>query len=269
MPNNGLRVAFAIAILFFAPAAAGFGREEKKPDYAPAAQKVKVAVEPELRGKGNAKNDAVIAHLEDAKTWEGYFKIAHERLGISLPEGLPVAVTLKAQNTYPRRGMGSVGKGQSGSMWISVPAIVQSAEAKKLDLTATIDNIVSHELIHCLQQDASGKDLTPKWPTWLTEGMADFIAYEKPNAAEMRALAQMADQDIDSTKGTPAYMRVRGWAFFKFLQEVHTSEKAKKFIGSLLNGEDYKKAAETAAGASWDALKKAEQTWTKEYATKK
>ncbi|OHB75601.1 MAG: hypothetical protein A2Z34_01975 [Planctomycetes bacterium RBG_16_59_8] len=257
------RALFALLI------ALAIGAEEKKVDYMPSAQKVKVTVEQPLRDGGNADNDAVVKRLEDAKTWEGYFKRIDESLGIYRKDGLPIAVALKAQNTYPRRGMGSVGRNKSGSLWISVPALVQSAKAKKLDLAATVDNIVTHELIHSLQQDAAGNDLTRQWPTWLTEGMADFAAYDEPNAAEMRALAPLTEKDIDASTGTPAYMRLRGWVFLKFLQETYGKEKTKECLKLLMNGEAYKKAVETATGASWETLKGAEQKWSKEYATKK
>ena len=244
---------------------------KNKKDYKKSAESVKVIVEEGVRQQAKQNEDwkAVLRRLEDKTAWEKYFKRIDEQLGIYHKDGLPITVTLKANNTYPRRGMGSV-RGRGGELWMSVPALIKSVpQAKDVDLAGIVDIVVIHELIHCLQQSSQGEDLTRKWPEWLIEGMADFAAYDKPLTKELKVLEQVANSDLDSAKGAPSYMRLRGWLFFTYLKETFKEGKVKEFVGLLLEKTSHKDAVEKATKKRWDEFKADELMWAKEYINKK
>ena len=248
-----------------------FAYKVEKKDYNPSVNKIKVIVENEARQQAEKDDNwkQVIERLEDKDIWKGYFKRIDEQLGIHHKDGLPITVTLKENNTYPRRGMGSV-RGRGGELWMSVPALIKSVpQAKDVDLGGIDDIVVIHELIHCLQQSSQGEDLTRKWPEWLIEGMADFAAYDKPLTKELKVLEQVANSDLDSAKGAPSYMRLRGWLFFTYLKETFKEGKVKEFVGLLLEKTSHKDAVEKATKKRWDEFKADELKWAKEYINKK
>ena len=140
----------------------------------------------------------------------------------------------------------------------AIRVVVNPALAAELD-TQGMAILLTHEVVHVATRSAASRA-----PTWLVEGMADFVAYDAHPATAPAAAAALRRQV--SAHGAPAALPrddqfaptapdlalryAEAWLACRFLAERYSADRLDRFYAAVSSGTDVDRALRSEFGSS-------------------
>jgi len=128
-----------------------------------------------------------------------------------------------------------------------------------------LEATLAHELVHCLQKKRWGTRGEMRYPAWVREGMAVYLAGQFEERA--RALAAYAGREgapadavtrivngLDGRHGLHDY--AEDGAAFVGVEQRHGRQNARAFVEALLDGASAASAARSVLGEKWDVFER-------------